>query len=88
MSAPAEPRPEPRTAREMLARGREFLAKKGVEEARLEAELLVAHADALAELRDRCNRAIAGRALAFVDHVDDRLVLTFGEVRRNLPAHP
>ncbi|MEW6071319.1 MAG: peptide chain release factor N(5)-glutamine methyltransferase [Planctomycetota bacterium] len=34
----------PRTAREMLARGKEFLAKKGVAEARLDAELLVAHA--------------------------------------------
>src|SRR5688572_6805925 len=35
---------EPRTVREMLARGRDFLAKKGVEEARREAEWLVAHA--------------------------------------------
>lgn len=34
----------PRTAREVLARGRTFLAHKGVEGARLEAELLVAHA--------------------------------------------
>jgi release factor glutamine methyltransferase len=34
----------PRTAREMLARARDFLARKDVPEARLEAELLVAHA--------------------------------------------
>ena len=37
-------RAEPRTAREMLALARGFLEKKGVEEARREAELLVAHA--------------------------------------------
>jgi release factor glutamine methyltransferase len=41
---PARAADEPRTARDMLARGREFLEKKGVEAARLEAELLVAHA--------------------------------------------
>ena len=41
----------PRTAREMLARAREFLARKGVDEARLEAELLVAHALGLDRLR-------------------------------------
>jgi release factor glutamine methyltransferase len=35
---------EPRTAREMLERGRAFLERKGIEHARLEAELLVAHA--------------------------------------------
>jgi release factor glutamine methyltransferase len=35
---------EPRTAREMLARGSAFLARKGVEAPRREAELLVAHA--------------------------------------------
>ena len=34
----------PRTAREVLARGRTFLERKQVEAARLEAELLVAHA--------------------------------------------
>lgn len=34
----------PRTAREMLVLSRQFLARKGVAEARLEAELLVAHA--------------------------------------------
>lgn len=36
--------PPPRTAREMLARGRAFLEAKGDPEARLHAELLVAHA--------------------------------------------
>jgi len=36
--------PEPRTAREMLELGRTFLARKGVEGARREAELVVAHA--------------------------------------------
>ncbi|MBL8862589.1 MAG: peptide chain release factor N(5)-glutamine methyltransferase [Planctomycetes bacterium] len=35
---------KPRTAGEMLKLAREFLLKKGIEEARLEAELLVAHA--------------------------------------------
>ena len=34
----------PRTAREILERGRKFLADKGIEEFRLDAELLVAHA--------------------------------------------
>jgi release factor glutamine methyltransferase len=38
------PEGEPRTAREMLARAQAFLARKGVEPARREAELLVAHA--------------------------------------------
>jgi release factor glutamine methyltransferase len=41
---PARAAAEPRTVREMVARGREFLERKGVEAARLEAELLVAHA--------------------------------------------
>lgn len=41
---------EPRTAREMLARAREFLARKGATEARLDAELLVAHALGLKRL--------------------------------------
>ncbi len=41
----------PSTAGEMLQRSREFLARKGVEEARLEAELLVAHALGLDRLR-------------------------------------
>jgi len=41
----AVPRPAPpKTAREMLARGRAFLEQKGDPEARLQAELLVAHA--------------------------------------------
>ena len=43
--------PAPRTAREMLARGREFLERSRVEEARLDAELLVAHALGLDRLR-------------------------------------
>ena len=34
----------PRTVRDLLARGREFLERKGIENARLEVELLVAHA--------------------------------------------
>ena len=34
----------PRTVREVVGRGRDFLSRKGVESARLEAELLVAHA--------------------------------------------
>jgi release factor glutamine methyltransferase len=42
---------EPRTAREMLALARAFLEKKGVEEARHEAELLVAHALGVDRLR-------------------------------------
>lgn len=44
------PLSEPRTAREMLARGQGFLAKKGVEAPRREAELLVAHALGLRRL--------------------------------------
>jgi release factor glutamine methyltransferase len=40
----------PRDAREMLQRAREFLARKGIEEARLEGELLVAHALSLERL--------------------------------------
>ena len=36
--------PVPRTAREMLSLARGFLERKGLGEARLEAELLVAHA--------------------------------------------
>jgi release factor glutamine methyltransferase len=36
--------PSPRTAGEMLQRGREFLARRELPDARLEAELLVAHA--------------------------------------------
>lgn len=41
----------PRTAGEMLARAREFLARKGTGEPRLEAELLVAHALGLTRLQ-------------------------------------
>lgn len=51
MSAPTSPSTPPSTAGEMLQRSREFLARKGVEEARLEAELLVAHALGLDRLR-------------------------------------
>jgi len=40
----------PRTARELLGLGREFLERKGVENPRLEAELLLAHALGLARL--------------------------------------
>ncbi|MCE9593277.1 MAG: peptide chain release factor N(5)-glutamine methyltransferase [Planctomycetes bacterium] len=40
----SDPKELPRTSGEMLARAREFLAKKDVPEGRLEAELLVAHA--------------------------------------------
>jgi release factor glutamine methyltransferase len=43
--------PAPRTAREMLERGRQFLERKGLEGARREAELLVAHALGLDRLR-------------------------------------
>jgi release factor glutamine methyltransferase len=47
-----EPPPAPPdTAGEMLARAREFLARKGLPEGRLEAELLVAHALGLDRLR-------------------------------------
>jgi release factor glutamine methyltransferase len=41
----------PRTAGEMLRRGREFLERKGFTQARLEAELLVAHTLSLDRLR-------------------------------------
>ncbi len=44
------PAGEPRTAREMVARGQEFLERKGVEAPRREAELLVAHALGLGRL--------------------------------------
>lgn len=43
--------PPPRTARELLERARAFLARKGLAEGRLEAELLVAHALGLERLR-------------------------------------
>jgi len=48
--APESP-PAPRTAREVLERGRTFLERKGVEEWRLDAELLVAFALGLDRLR-------------------------------------
>ena len=44
-------RTPPRTAGEALALAREYLARKGVEGARLEAELLLAHALGLDRLR-------------------------------------
>ena len=44
MASASASEPLPRTAGEMLRMGREFLARKGVAEARLDAELLVAHA--------------------------------------------
>ena len=53
----------PRTAREMLALGREFLERKGIVAARLEAEILVAHAcgtDRLALFLDLAKRAGMG----------------------------
>ncbi|MCP3915046.1 MAG: peptide chain release factor N(5)-glutamine methyltransferase [bacterium] len=43
--------PAPRTAREMLDMARSFLGRKGLDEARLEAELLVAHALGMDRLR-------------------------------------
>lgn len=43
--------PAPRTAGEMVAMARAFLARKGVENARLESELLVAHALAMTRLK-------------------------------------
>jgi release factor glutamine methyltransferase len=49
---PAESTPAaPRTAGEMVALARAFLARKGVENARLESELLVAHALSLTRLK-------------------------------------
>jgi len=53
-SSPSRPRdggePPPRTPRELLARGRQFLERHGDDEARLDAELLVAHALGLERL--------------------------------------
>ncbi len=50
MASPPTPT-QPRTAADMLALARAFLERKGVEEARLEAELLVAHVLGLDRLR-------------------------------------
>lgn len=47
----SEPKATPRTAGEMVALARAFLARKGVESARLEGELLVAHALAITRLK-------------------------------------
>ena len=70
MGAAPEPPPRtaedlPRTAGEMARRAREFLARKGIEEARLESELLVAHALGLSRL---------GLFLALDRPVDEREV--------------
>src|SRR5262245_54204353 len=48
--APTDRLQRPNTAAQMLRMAREFLARKGVEEARLEAELIVAHALGLTRL--------------------------------------
>ena len=45
------PDPAPKTAGDMMRRAREFLSRKGVEDARLESELLVAHALGLTRLQ-------------------------------------
>lgn len=50
-AAAPSPAGPPRTAREMVALARGFLDRKGLEEARLESELLVAHALGLDRLR-------------------------------------
>lgn len=52
--APAGADVPPRTAGEVLARGRAFLERRGIENARLEAELLVAHALELTRLELFC----------------------------------
>lgn len=48
---PAEPTPAPRTAGDMVQMARAFLDRKGVESARLESELLVAHVLGLTRLQ-------------------------------------
>ena len=48
---PGGPPPKPRTAGEMLAMARAFLARRGVPDARLEGELLVSHAMGVDRLR-------------------------------------
>ncbi len=69
MSAPEVPR----NAGEMVRRAREFLERKGIETARLEAELLVAHALGLDRLKLflQLDRPLAG---AEVDRARDLLV--------------
>jgi release factor glutamine methyltransferase len=64
---------QPRTAREMLTMARSFLARKGVTEARLEGELLVAHALALSrlELFMQLDRPVNGTE---IDRARDLLV--------------
>lgn len=65
--------PTPRSAGEMLAMARAFLERKGVEEARLEADLLVAHALGLDRLGLllRLEQPLAG---AEIDRARDLLV--------------
>jgi release factor glutamine methyltransferase len=69
---PATPT-QPRTAQEMLAMARAFLERKGVTEARLEGELLVAHALGLDRLRlfMQLDRPVVG---AEIDRARDLLV--------------
>lgn len=64
---------QPRTAQEMLAMARAFLERKGVAEARLEGELLVAHALGLDRLRlfMQLDRPVDG---AEIDRARDLLV--------------
>lgn len=71
--APSGRPPAPRTAREMVEMARAFLARKGVESARLEAELLVAHALGLERLGLflRLDQPVNG---AEVDRARDALV--------------
>ena len=71
--APPKAPSTPRTAREMVALARGFLERKGLEEARLEAELLVAHALGLDRLRlfMRLDQPVTG---AEVDAARDLLV--------------
>ncbi|MBK7644227.1 MAG: peptide chain release factor N(5)-glutamine methyltransferase [Planctomycetes bacterium] len=73
MSATPPTPTQPRSAQEMLAMARAFLARKGVEEARLEGELLVAHALGLDRLKlfMQLDRPVSG---AEIDRARDLLV--------------
>ena len=70
---PASAPTQPRDAKEMLAMARAFLERKGVAEARLEGELLVAHALGLDRLRlyMQLDRPVVG---AEIDRARDLLV--------------